>query len=165
MNKFKIDIGDVLKNGHKYLKSVIVESNVEVEEIRNAFLTSAKKMGLFDVEMNSFIVSEEGTNIPHSIIKILVENDVDLKDIVQDYDLKNIANFDKLDPAEYEEFEINQKSEEKAMVRLIFNIAKKEINFDYNFSRITSMPSFNDSKDLKFNIGYGLMDHEKNIKY
>lgn len=160
MKTFKVEIGDLFGEGHKILKSVFVQSDTNLEQIRDAFIKSAASMGLFDESKNVFNICDEWReyNMSYDVVKILVDNKVDLKNVIQDYDLEEIENFYDLEKDFYCEFEWNQKSKEKAMVTLIMNIAKKVLDFDYKISKEEKIMSFNKGKKGKFNVGYGMMD-------
>lgn len=160
MKTFKVEVGDLFDTGHHILKSVLVKSEKDVSEIRKAFIASAKEMGFFDEKENVFSISNDWReyNIPYATIKILVENKIDLKGVIQDYDLEEIEHFEDLEEDFYEEFEWNSKSKEQAMVRLVMNIAKKSLDFEYEIVKEEKIKSFNDCGSSKFNIGYGLMD-------
>lgn len=163
MATFKVEIGDLFDSGHHILKSVLVKSEKDVSKIRKAFIASAKEMGFFDEKENVFSISDRWReyNLPYATIKTLVENNIDLKGVIQDYDLEDIENSEKFEDLEeelYEEFEWNNSSTEKAMVRLVMNIAKKSLDFEYEIVKEEKIKSFNDCGSSKFNIGYGLMD-------
>jgi hypothetical protein len=160
LKTFKVEVGDLFDAGHHILKSVLVKSEKDVSEIRKAFIASAKEMGFFDEKENVFSISNDWreNNIPYATIKILVENKIDLKGVIQDYDLEEIEHFEDLEEDFYEEFEWNSKSKEQAMVRLVMNIAKKSLDFEYEIVKEEKIKSFNDCGSSKFNIGYGLMD-------
>lgn len=160
MKTFKIEIGDMFDEGHHIIKNVFIESDTDIAKIREAFIKAAKSMDLFDEKKSIFKVCDEWReyNMSYDIVKILVENGVDLKNVVQDYDLEELDDFSELEKDFYVEFEWNQRQKEKAMAILIMNMAKKELDFDYKIVNSHSDLSFNNSENMKFNVGYGMMD-------
>jgi hypothetical protein len=152
--KFYIVLGDWSKDGHGKSEKVLIDSNIPMEELQEAYKKSCKKTG-FDFSEN-VCADYEDQKISQKTFDILVENNCPLDKEFFDYIGSSLSE-PELSEDTYDEFLFTDKS----LIDTLMWFIGLSIDKEWTWEEVgDEIPCFNGywSDTLNVSFGYGLYE-------